>query len=153
MKAEYINPFVTATINVFTTMVDCPVQRGEIYLKDGNLCQEEVTGVIGLSGKAQGVVAVHMSSGLAIYAAGAMLGETPSGIDEDVIDVIGEITNMISGAAKAELVELELSVSLPTVIRGPDHTLDVPSSISMLGIPFTSEHGNLFVEVGMDMSK
>ena len=61
MKVEYINPFLSSTISVFDTMLRCKLERGNPYLKNGTQPQHEVSGVIGLSGKAQGTVVLGVS--------------------------------------------------------------------------------------------
>ncbi len=54
MKVEYINPFVTSTTAVFATMLECQITRGEPFVKQGSQPHHEVSGIIGLSGKAAG---------------------------------------------------------------------------------------------------
>ena len=47
MKAEYINPFILATKSVFETMLDCPLERGKPYMKEGNHPEHDISGIIG----------------------------------------------------------------------------------------------------------
>lgn len=61
MKVEYINPFLTAAISVFKTMLQTTLTRGEPYLKDGTQPNYEVSGMIGLSGQAKGMVVFSLS--------------------------------------------------------------------------------------------
>ena len=75
MKVEYINPFLASTISVFDTMLNCKLERGDPYLKNGTQPQHEVSGVIGLSGKAQGTVVLGLSREAALDAAEALLQE------------------------------------------------------------------------------
>lgn len=149
MKAEHINPFLAATVNVFQTMLNCPLTRGEPFLKGGTQPQFDVSGVIGLSGTAKGTVVLSFCREAALQAAGAMLGERPDSINADVRDAIGELTNMIAGSAKAKLEEFALSVSLPTVITGKGHCIDFPRQITPMCIPFDSPWGPVAVEVGL----
>ena len=79
----------------------------------------------------------------------AMLGEAPAGMNGDVVDAIGELTNMIAGAAKAQMEYLEMSVSLPSVIMGRNHRVAFPGDIQPVAIPFESEWGPICVEVGL----
>ena len=41
--------------------------------------------------------------------------------------MVGELTNMVAGAAKAELDEYELKISLPNVITGESYSVRFPS--------------------------
>jgi chemotaxis protein CheX len=149
MKVEYINPFLTSTILVFDSMLHCKLERGTPYLKNGTQPQHEVSGMIGLSGKAQGTVVLGLSREAAISAAEVLLQERPLEINGDVTDAVGELVNIIAGGAKAKLEHLELSVSLPTVITGKAHCIEFPRKVTPICIPFTSAWGEITVEVGL----
>ena len=73
MNVEYINPFLKSTVSVFNTMLNCKLERGTPYLKNGTQPQHEVSGVIGLSGKALGTVVLGLSREAAISATEALL--------------------------------------------------------------------------------
>ena len=77
------------------------------------------------------------------------LGVRPTEIDAQVVDCIGEVTNMIAGAAKSRLEHLQLSLSLPTVVTGGSARVAFPSRATPISIPFRSELGPLIVEVGI----
>jgi chemotaxis protein CheX len=62
MKVEYINPFLTATIDVFNTMLRCPLTRGKPFAKGGPQPQYDVSGIIGLSGTAKGIVVLSSTA-------------------------------------------------------------------------------------------
>ena len=149
MKVEYINPFLTATIRAFETMLGCKLTRGAPYIKNGNQPQHEVSGVIGLSGKAQGTVVLGLSREAALSAAGILLQERQLEINADVTDAVGELVNIIAGGAKATLEHLSLSVSLPTVITGRFHCIEFPKKVTPICIPFESPWGDMTVEVGL----
>jgi len=149
MKVEYINPFLTSAISAFETMLGCTLTRGTPYLKDGRQPTHEVSGIIGLSGKAQGTVVLGLDREAAISAAEALLDERPPEINGDVTDAVGELTNIIAGGAKAKLEELHLSVGLPTVITGKGHCVEFPSKVKPICIPFESKWGPVTIEVGL----
>ena len=149
MKAEYINPFLTATISAFETMLGCALTRGTPYIKNGSQPEHEVSGVIGLSGQAKGTVVLGLGREAAICAAEALLQERPPEINADVTDAVGELANIIAGSAKAKLENLQLSVSLPTVITGKGHCVEFPRQVTPICIPFESAWGPITVEVGL----
>jgi chemotaxis protein CheX len=149
MNVAYINPFLASTVSVFDTMLNCKLQRGAPYLKNCVQPQHEVSGVIGLSGKAQGTVVVSLSRETALNVAEALLQERPAELNRDVTDAIGEIVNMIAGGGKGALEQLELSMSLPTVITGKGHCIDFPRKVTPVCIPFSSDWGEISVEVGL----
>jgi chemotaxis protein CheX len=149
MKVEYINPFVSSTIAVFDTMLGCAAQRGKPFVRTGKEPVHDISGIIGLSGKARGTVVLSLGKNVALAAAGAMLGETPPEINADVVDVVGELTNMIAGGAKSQLASLSLSISLPTVITGTSHAVEFPSNVTPISIPFACDWGIFNVDFGL----
>jgi chemotaxis protein CheX len=78
-----------------------------------------------------------------------MLMTEATDLNSDVVDAVGELANMVAGAAKAELEEFSLSVSLPNVITGKNHMVRFPSNVQPICVPFTSPWGNLTLEVGL----
>ena len=149
MKAEYINPFLVSTIATFKTMLGCVLTRGTPYVKNGLQPEHEVSGLIGLSGKAQGTVVLGLDREAALRATETMLQERPPEINGDVVDAIGELANIIAGGAKAQLAHLDLSVSLPSVITGKGHCIQFPTKVTPICIPFDSDWGLITVEVGL----
>ena len=149
MKAEYINPFITSAVNAFQTVLSCEIRRGVPTLKSNTKPQFDISGVIGLSGSAVGTVVLSFSSNVALQAAGTMLLTDMTEINSDVIDAVGELTNMVAGGAKAQLEHLNLSISLPNVITGLGHEVRFPSNVTPIVIPFDSDWGPLTVEVGL----
>ena len=149
MKAEHINPFVRSTAAVFSTMCRCELTRGELTLPANFQEEYEISGMVGLSGKLAGTVVLSLHEDMALYIAEALLGVRPAEIDDDVVDAVGEMTNMIAGKAKGELAEYEMNLSLPTVISGSNHKVRFGSHVQPICIPFTSPHGDLCVEVGL----
>ncbi len=149
MRADYINPFVTAVANTFQTMVGCETRRQALARKTGSSSRHEISGIIGLSGNVVGTVVLNLSRELALHAAATMLMTNATRIDESVLDAVGELTNMIAGAAKGRLDDYQLSISLPTVIIGRDHQIRFPSNVQPHFVPFETDWGPLTLEVGL----
>jgi chemotaxis protein CheX len=148
MRAEYINPFLTSLKNVLHTMLGCEARRGEIALKPDNRARHYVSGIIGLSGRAVGMVVLSLSEAVALKAASTMLMAEQGQVNDDVLDAVGELTNMIAGRAKAELEEYQLAVSLPSVVTGHGHEIHFPSNVRPISIAFETDWGPLALEVG-----
>lgn len=151
MKVEFINPFVRSLTKTFSTMLACNVERGALCVRTDIPASFAVSGVIGLSGRAVGTVVVHLTESVARNAASNMLMMEVDSINADVVDAVGEIANMVAGCAKAELEELHMSISLPTVITGEDHEVRFPSNVLPICIPFGTPWGPVALEVGLEM--
>jgi chemotaxis protein CheX len=148
MRVEYINPFIVSLQNVFWTMLGCDVHRGAICLKGDSTPRHPVSGVIGLSGNAIGTVVLSLSEVVALKVTSRMLMSETTRIDADVVDAVGELTNMVAGAAKSQLEQFQLMVSLPNVVTGCGHEIRFPSNVTPICVPFTTEWGPLALEVG-----
>jgi chemotaxis protein CheX len=149
MRVEYINPFIAAVQNVFSTMLSCEVRRGQPVLKENNLADHYVSGVIGLSGNAVGAAVLSMSESAALASASHMLMSDITEMSDDVLDAVGELVNIVSGAAKADLEEYNLMISLPNVITGREHEIHFPSDVKPLSIPFETDWGPITLVVGL----
>jgi chemotaxis protein CheX len=149
MKADYINPFLLSTIDVFGQMLELELVREAPFIRKEFAPQYEVTGMIGLSGKTTGTVALSLPSEMALAITEKLLGERPAEMNGQVVDAIGEVTNMIAGAAKSKLDHLQLSLGLPTVIIGRSTRIAFPSRATPISIPFSSALGPIIVEVGI----
>lgn len=149
MKAEYINPFVSAAADVFSTMLQCELTRGKLSIGNGAQPTMDISGVIGLSGRATGTVVLSLDRAVALSATEILLSQKCTTIDGDVIDAVGELTNMVAGRAKAGLEHLAMSLALPTVITGKNHVISFGSATQTLAIPFSCEWGGLVLEVGL----
>jgi chemotaxis protein CheX len=148
MRAEYINPFLSSTSSVFSQMLGVEVSRMPPFLRQEHSPQFDVTGIIGLTGKTTGTVALSLTKEMATAVTEKLLGEPAKEVNATVVDAIGELTNMIAGAAKAQLEEMELSLGLPTVITGKSTCIQFPSTAVPISIPFDSSLGTFVVEVG-----
>jgi chemotaxis protein CheX len=152
MQVEFLNPFLNATIDVFRTMLSCELVRGEAALKSNRTPLYEISGLIGLTGKYQGMVVVSLGRETAIQATEILLSERPASINSQVVDAVGELTNMIAGAAKSKLEQLHLSIGLPSVICGKNHSIGFPSNSTPIILPFDSRIGPICVDVGLGNS-
>ncbi len=153
MRVEYINPFIASLTNAFRTMLNCEVKRNAVFLKSNNAPKydppHEVSGVIGLSGTAVGTVVLSLSRNVALQAASVMLASEVDEVNADVIDAVGELTNVVAGAAKAQLEQHKLMVSLPSVITGTGHEVRFPSDVTPICVQFETPWGPLALEVGL----
>jgi chemotaxis protein CheX len=150
VNVDYINPFISSAVSVFSTVLSCDLKRTGLSIKQHLQPDYEVSGIIGLAGQASGTVVLSLSREVALSATEAMLGERPPEMNADVVDAIGELTNMIAGASKAKLEQFDMRLSLPTVIIGQNHTIQFAStSPSPLSIVFDSRWGKLCLDVSL----
>lgn len=155
MKVEYINPFIESIHNLFTTMLDSKLSRGEIGINKpaGNGGPRLITALIGLSGPARGTVALSFPVKTALALAGHLVGSKLTVVDDTVSDAVAELVNIVAGRAKADFSDHEIPVnlSLPTVIRGDSYNVECPSNATWLSVPFTSDMGPFSLRVTFEV--
>jgi chemotaxis protein CheX len=149
IRAEYINPFIESVRELFSTMLSCQAQRGNVTLSDGQSATHGIVAIIGLSGPARGTVALDFPSQTAFAIVGRLFGEAPTEFDADVSDTVAEMANIVGGGAKARLRNDShpIDLGLPTVVVGGDYQVHHPSQSTWLEIPFASELGDFTLRV------
>lgn len=148
---RFINPFLSAVIDVLGTMAMVEATPGMPYLNTKRTAVGDVTGLIGVTGYAEGVVSLTLDESCILAIVTNMLGEEFRKINDEIVDAVGELTNMIAGQARAHLANdgLKFQASTPTVITGKNHQLNHIGKQPILAIPFSTSEGNLVVEISI----
>ena len=149
MKAEFINPFLEATISVLKTMAFLEAIPGKPSMKKGNSSVGDVSGIVGITGEVEGSLCITFSKECILFIISQMLGAQLKDINEEVKDAVGELTNMISGDSRRRLQELGhvFQGAIPSVISGKGHEVKHITKGPILVIPFSTEAGAFTVEV------
>lgn len=149
LRPELIRPFLETTLNVLKTMAFVEPKPGAPFVKDGPEPHGDVTGVIGMAGKGQSAsMALVFPEKVILQIVSSMLAEEFTEINRDVLDCVGELTNMISGGARASLAKLGLKyeMAVPTMIQGTHHIVEHRATGPVICIPFTLESGTFHIE-------
>jgi chemotaxis protein CheX len=150
VKAEYINAFVESIGNVFEMMLSTPLQRRQLRASTTGFERvgETLTSVIGISGKASGVVALVFPNKTAMELAKRFLGCEVNDENGAVTDALAELVNMVGGSAKAKFnLDPPPELSLPTVIAGHDYKMRYPTKSAWFEVPFSSNAGDFVMEL------
>jgi chemotaxis protein CheX len=152
MDANLINPFINATIHVLDTMAFTKCKASKPYLKKDDRAKGDVSGVIGITGEANGTVSVTFDEASILKIVSNMFGEEMTQLDGEVSDAVGEITNMISGNARKELEENGrlFHAAVPSVISGKNHVIKHYADGPKIAIPFETEGGSFTIEVCLE---
>lgn len=149
MDAETIKHFVKSVKSVFETMVHTKMTVGKPHLKTNDDCAD-VSGIIGFSGDAAGCVVICFDNETAEKAASSFAGVTITRDHEDFADAIGELANMVAGAAKRDFKDMEVKISLPSVIMGEKFHVANSRNVPRIIIPCTCHLGQVNVEIAME---
>lgn len=152
MDVKYINPFIDAVKNLFSTMINVPFTLGPPSLKKTTLPTHEISSIIGLSGTVSGCVVINLSEPVALQMVSYLIGDEVTEIDADCTDAIGEIANMIAGNAKTDFPVSGTTISVPSVVTGK-HKVSYPSGLPIISIPCSTEKGELVIEVALKLNE
>ncbi|MDR2489313.1 MAG: chemotaxis protein CheX [Desulfovibrio sp.] len=146
--ADIARPFIKAVLDILNTMAGISATAGKPYIKENLIALGDVSAIVGVTGDKTGTISVSFSRPCAIALVKSMLGDDIHDILQDTQDAVGEITNMVSGQARAGLraMGIALQGSTPTVIVGDGHVIRHISSSPVVAIPFSSEDGEFTVE-------
>ena len=111
-----------AVEEVFGLMLGVPVEAVDEELMADDAAAT-MTAMVGLAGAISGTCAMLVKAEAGTHMAGCMVGTELSGVDETVLDGLGEITNMLAGAWKAKIPDLNVAcmLSVPTVVTGTQY--------------------------------
>ena len=120
IKLEHINAFIAATVETFEAMCNLKFRRqGELRKVNGEILDcNEVLALVGLSGDVRGAVMVNAPLHVAMRIVSGFLGEEVTCVNCDLMDAMGEIVNILAGAADAKIEGLRVELALPTVLAG-----------------------------------
>lgn len=153
MNADFINPFLTSVQNVLSMMAQIELTPGKPQMKEDDVARGDVSGLIGMVGpQTKGSFSITFDESLALEIMKNMLGEKPSEINDDITDMVGEITNMVTGGAKRTLGEkgFEFEMASPVVVSGFNHSISHRSEGPKLIMPFTHAAGKAHIEICFD---
>lgn len=148
---------VKATTEVFKTMMNLKVDHGDIVIEKAKTRRAEVIGSIGVAGFLSGSISIFLPKKLAQAAGAAMLMMEPGTVmaDEELVDAIGELTNMVGGNIKTELFQKTplFDISIPSVYIGEDLQRRTVSEDLCFLVPFKVGEQEFSVEFLMVTTK
>jgi chemotaxis protein CheX len=135
----YLQPFIESTKAVLDKMASLECEFKGVYFKNNLRILGDVSGIIGLSGENEGTVVITFRWGLAKTVVSRVMSAKENEINAEMIhDGVGEIINMISGAAKKTLcqVSFDFQLSIPTIIVGWGHEAGYPDNATIAVLLF-----------------
>jgi len=145
MEAEYVNPFLEATVSVLKTMASLEVVPGKPFIKKESSACGDVSGIVGITGETEGSLCITFSRGCILQVVSTWFGEEAKEINDEVKDAVGELTNMISGdsGGGSRKRATPFTGRFPRSFPVPDTRLSI-SPGSHPGHPFQPERNGFF---------
>jgi chemotaxis protein CheX len=151
---KYVQSFINVSKNVFKGLINAEIEAERPYFSDqASYPNWDISGIIGITGEARGAVVISLKKGLALKLTEILTSKKHDDVDDEVVDSIGEIINIIAGNLKLDFEkEFRLVISLPTVVRGNDHTIQWPyADARIICLPFKIFKDDIFfLAVAMD---
>ena len=147
MQVDFLNPVINACKDVMIKTADLSIISGKPKIKKSNIAEVggSVTGLISMQGS-------NRCASLAVIFNKTVLDQLalkmmPSG-EYMALDLIGEISNLIIGGAKTQLVQegYDFQLALPTVISGYDYLIAHQTKAPIVRLPLMSDIGTFFIE-------
>ncbi|MDO4641590.1 MAG: chemotaxis protein CheX [Neisseria sp.] len=133
MKEAQLQVFLEGVQQYFNHVASEEIFVGTPYLVENAMpAAQQYSGVIAISGYAQGIVYFTSPKELAQRLL-TLMGEKDTS-EENIIDIIGEVSNTIAGNARRVLGET-LQISVPIVIRGEPDEIMLPRRDRSFVIP------------------
>lgn len=148
IEPKLIVPFVNSVRLVMSTMTGLTTTVGPTKIRTTPGAEFDYSGIIGFSGAVVGTVVVSFGKEAADKIVSAFAKcPVPVGT-ADFADALGELTNMIAGAAKKEM-GVSASISVPTVVMGPGHVIARPSDVPCVSVPCNAAGATFAVELSI----
>lgn len=146
MKAEHINPFIISVCKIMKDMcmldlkIGKPSVRQIAYLEDASLIK------LGLVGNLTGEVLLNLDHQTALGVVSKMMMAPVDTIDAIGESAISELGNMIAGNAATVFANnnIIIDITTPSYSLGSNYQ---ESGRTMFSVPFSSEIGNLSIDV------
>jgi chemotaxis protein CheX len=148
VKVEFVNPFIQAAREVLESELGGEVQRGNLRLQKSAFTTDEITALVGVTGKVSGMVLYSMSQETALGLVSRMMGQQFDEFDALAQSGIGEVGNVITGRAGVLLSEAGFpsNITPPALVVGKG-TMVTTLDLNRLVFPLETEVGNLEVQV------
>lgn len=145
---------VEATQEIFESMLMLQVEAENPLPEKNSTYHCSVSGMIGLAGLYQGMLAIHSPDDVARSITSNFLGMDVDEVNEDVTDAIGELANMIAGSVKLAFSESgkDITLSIPSAIHGSEYTLQCMADTHWMVIPFVLPEGKFLLELQLKES-
>jgi len=151
MDAKLLNIFIDSALSVIQTMAFTKATADKARLKQDKTTSGDVTGVIGLvSPEMKGNLVISFEGSTILAIVNSMLGSSYKEVNSDVVDAVGELTNMICGASKRGLAEykgISLDFALPTTIVGKNMEINFQTNVPVIEIPFITDFGKFVIDI------
>lgn len=152
MNVEYINPFISVSVNLMKMVCNVTAERGKIFIKDSTFSSDNVVIIIGVAGEIKGQVFFSMNNSTACNIASAMMfGMEVKELNDMAKSAIAELGNMIMGNVSTEFFNngIKIDITPPTILVGKEMAVST-KGLKTICIPLLLEKlGKIEIDVAL----
>ncbi len=155
MKEEFVNSFLAPAKLVWEKELGHSLDLAHAQMVDQQFTTDEVTVIIGVSGRLEGNVLYGFSETTALAVVGVMLDEPVDKFNDEIgLSALGEIANMITGNAATRLAQAGYPCQIsPPVIIEPVGTRFTTTGGPQILVTFSSQLGPLSVRISLQETR
>lgn len=148
MKAEYVNSFYKATLDVLKLMLDLEVKQGVVSVVEGLIPSKEANVIIGVTGDLKGSILFSFPEDMTLEMVYIMSGMRMDSIDNFVSSALGEVANIIGGNALNNLSKVNYACDIvpPQILIGRYESVSMANE-KAIRIPLITKIGEFDITI------
>lgn len=150
MDILMINALLNSLFTIFATMVRAEITAGTPVIKKDNIAKGDASGLIAMNAAGtKGSVALSLTLPTIRIISGKMLGEEFTSLNKDATDLVGELTNMMTGGAKRILSEKghDFDMHTPQLLVGERHEIVHHHGGQTVLLPILIDEHEFYIEL------
>ncbi|MFP4376951.1 MAG: chemotaxis protein CheX [Spirochaetales bacterium] len=148
MTERELRVFIDVVVEYFRDVTGDPVEMGVPFVQEGRTKLLDHTGVIGISGAKRGGVLVTAGEQMLRELAAIILGSEELE-PEDVVDMVGELTNTVAGNVRREFGS-SFMISVPIVLEGKPSDIRFRLKPPIFVVPINWRDHRAYLSVGLE---
>ncbi len=149
LDKRVIQAFSDGVVDTLSTMAKITPKMEKPFIQQRYRTKGVLAGMIGMvSGDIKGNLTISFEKEAAILVINNLISENHTSINNQILDGIGELTNIIYGCAKRVLNEYgyAFQMAIPIVIEGHDAVIPLHKGTTLV-LPFIYETHHFYVEI------
>lgn len=141
MKAEFINPFIKAGIEILSQMTQIKFEVGKLTLKTSPCTADNIIILIGITGDIKGQAMLNFDEEMAFYVVSKMMGGMEiNELNEISRSALSELGNMILGNSATLLFNagIKIDITPPTLMIGDNLSIST-DQMQPICVPLETE--------------
>ena len=152
MEVKFVNPFIEGVLRILNTTASLQSVPEPPYVKSEDKFDGSIAGVLEISGELNGTAIIGFSEKSILGIVSAMFGEAMVELNDEIVDAVGEISNMVAGNVTTKLGDLgkQVKVKFSHVLTMDESGIistQKPEEHPVLVFPFKTTQGKVLLEV------